>query len=79
MSTAPIAATILGHLFIQNEKINLLKFVGILIGFLGIVYLFSDNILINQSNIFYAFMVILGPVCYTNRWTIFTQAKTYKK
>ena len=65
MSTAPIAATILGHLFIQNEKINLLKFVGILIGFLGIVYLFSDNILINQSNIFYAFMVILGPVCYT--------------
>ena len=65
MSTAPIAATILGHLFIQNEKINLLKFLGILIGFLGIVYLFSDNILINQSNIFYAFMVILGPVCYT--------------
>ena len=38
---------------------------AILMGFLGIVYLFSDNILINQSNIFYAFMVILGPVCYT--------------
>ena len=58
-------AAILSHLFIQDEKINLLKFVGILIGFLGIIYLFSDDLLINSSNIFYAFMVILGPACYT--------------
>ena len=65
MSTAPIFAAILSHLFIQDEKINLLKFVGILIGFLGIIYLFSDDLLINSSNIFYAFMVILGPACYT--------------
>jgi drug/metabolite transporter (DMT)-like permease len=65
MSTAPIFAAILGHLFIQDEKINLLKFMGILIGFLGIVFLFSDDLLINSSNIFYAFMVILGPAFYT--------------
>ena len=65
MSTAPIFAAILSHLFIQDEKINLLKFVGILVGFLGIIYLFSDDLLINSSNIFYAFMVILGPACYT--------------
>ena len=65
MSTAPIFAAILGHLFIQDEKINLLKFLGILIGFLGIVFLFSDDLLINSSNIFYAFMVILGPAFYT--------------
>ena len=38
---------------------------GILIGFLGIVYLFSDNILINESNIFSALIIILGPICYT--------------
>ena len=65
MSTAPIFATIISHLFIQDEKINVLKLLGILVGFLGIVFLFSDNLLINQANIFYAFMVILGPFFYT--------------
>jgi len=65
MSTAPIYATLLGQLFIKDEKINPSKFIGVLIGFLGIVYLFSDNLLINQSNIFYALIIILGPFCYT--------------
>jgi drug/metabolite transporter (DMT)-like permease len=65
MSTAPLYATVLGHLFIKDEKINLLKFLGIFIGFLGIVFLFSDELLINRSNIFYAFMVVLGPFFYT--------------
>ncbi len=65
MSTAPLYATILGHLFIKDEKINLLKFLGVFIGFLGVVFLFSDDLLINQSNIFYAFMVVLGPLFYT--------------
>ena len=65
MSTAPIFAAILSHLFIPDEKINFLKFLGILVGFLGIIFLFSDDLLINSSNIFYAFMVILGPAFYT--------------
>ena len=65
MSTAPIFATILGQLFIQDEKINFLKLLGIVIGFLGIVYLFSDDLLINQSNFLYALIIILGPFCYT--------------
>ena len=65
MSTAPIYATILGQLFIQDEKINPSKLLGVLIGFLGIVYLFSDDILINQSNFLYALIIILGPFCYT--------------
>ena len=65
MSTAPIFATILGHLFIQDEKINFLKLIGIFIGFLGILFLFSDDLLINKSNTFYALMVILGPFFYT--------------
>jgi drug/metabolite transporter (DMT)-like permease len=60
MSTAPIFATILGQLFIQDEKINFLKLLGIVIGFLGIVYLFSDDLLINQSNFLYALIIILG-------------------
>jgi drug/metabolite transporter (DMT)-like permease len=65
MSTAPIYATILGQLFIQDEKINFLKLLGIIIGFLGIVFLFSDDLLINQSNFLYALIIILGPFCYT--------------
>jgi drug/metabolite transporter (DMT)-like permease len=65
MSTAPIFATILGQLFIQDEKINFLKLLGIIIGFLGIVFLFSDDLLINQSNYFFALIIILGPFCYT--------------
>ena len=65
MSTAPIYATILGQLFIQDEKINFLKLLGIIIGFLGIVFLFSDDLLINQSNYFFALIIILGPFCYT--------------
>ncbi len=65
MSTAPIFATILGQLFIQDEKINFLKLLGIIIGFLGIVFLFSDDLLINQSNYLFALIIILGPFCYT--------------
>ena len=65
MSTGPIYATILGQLFIQDEKINFLKLLGIIIGFLGIVFLFSDDLLINQSNFLYALIIILGPFCYT--------------
>ena len=65
MSTAPIYATILGQFFIQDEKINFLKLLGIIIGFLGIVFLFSDDLLINQSNFLYALIIILGPFCYT--------------
>ena len=47
MSTTPLSSTILGHYYTKNEQFNFTKTVGILIGFAGIVYLFSDNILIN--------------------------------
>ena len=65
MSVAPIAATIFGHFFTKNEKITFMNSAGILIGFLGIVYLFSDNMLINETNILSALIIILGPICYT--------------
>ena len=45
MASTPLSATILAHIFIKNEKINLIKVVGVLIGFSGIIFLFSDNIL----------------------------------
>ena len=64
MSSTPISATILAHFFVDKEKINLFKIIGILSGFLGIVYLFSDNLLITNSNFFYALMILLGSTFY---------------
>ena len=48
----------------KNEKINLIKSVGILIGFSGIIFLFSDNILINENNLFSAFLILFGSCFY---------------
>ncbi len=64
MSTTPISATILAHLFIDKEKINLVKMLGIILGFLGIVYLFSENLLINDENLFSALMILVGSTFY---------------
>jgi len=64
MSTTPLSSTILGHFFTKNEKFNFIKTFGILIGFSGIVYLFSDNLLINDSNFVSALLILLGSTCY---------------
>ena len=64
MSSTPISATILAHFFVDKEKINMFKIIGILVGFLGIVYLFSDNLLITNANFFYALMILLGSTFY---------------
>ena len=64
MSTTPLSSTILGHYYTKNEKFNFTKTVGILIGFSGIVYLFSDNLLINESNFFSAILILVGSTCY---------------
>jgi len=64
MSTTPLSSTILGHFFTKNEKFNFIKTFGILIGFSGIVYLFSDNFLINDNNFISALLILLGSTCY---------------
>jgi len=64
MATTPLSATILAHFFTENEKFNWLKSAGILIGFFGVVFLFSDKILINEDNIFYALSILLGSTFY---------------
>ena len=64
MASTPLSATILAHFFTKNEKINLIKSIGVLIGFSGIVFLFSDNILININNIFSAFLILFGSCFY---------------
>ena len=64
MSTTPLSSTVLGHFYTKNEKFNFIKTIGILIGFSGIIYLFSDNILINENNFFSAILILLGSTCY---------------
>ena len=64
MSTTPLSSTVLGHLYLKNEKFNFVKTIGILIGFSGIVFLFSDNLLIHENNFLSALLILLGSTCY---------------
>jgi len=64
MSTTPLSSTVLGHFYLKNEKFNFLKTIGILIGFSGIVFLFSDNLLIDENNFSSALLILLGSTCY---------------
>ena len=64
MASTPLTAAGVAHFFTKNEKINLIKSVGVLVGFSGIVFLFSDNILINENNIFSAFLILFGSCFY---------------
>ena len=64
MSTTPLSSTVLGHFYTKNEKFNFMKTFGILIGFSGILYLFSDNLLIDDSNFLSALLILLGSTCY---------------
>ena len=65
MSTTPLSGTILAHFFTKNEKINLFKVIGILVGFSGIVFLFLDRIIINENNYLFALITILGSTFYS--------------
>ena len=64
MSTTPLSSTILAHFYTKNEKFNFVKTIGILIGFSGIVFLFSDNLLIDENNFSSALLILLGSTCY---------------
>ena len=64
MASTPLTATILGHFYTKNEKINLTKLIGISIGFGGIVFLFTEKILFNENNIWSALIILLASTVY---------------
>jgi len=64
MASTPLSASLLAHFFTKNEKINLIKSLGVLVGFSGIVFLFSDNILINTDNFSSALLILCGSTFY---------------
>ena len=65
MSTTPLSGSILAHFFTKDEKISFLKSIGILIGFFGIVILFFDKLIINESNYIFVLITILGSTFYS--------------
>jgi drug/metabolite transporter (DMT)-like permease len=64
MASTPLSASVLAHFFTNNEKINLVKSIGVLLGFSGIIFLFSDNILINKNNFISALLILCGSTFY---------------
>ncbi len=64
MSTTPLSGSILAHLFLKDEKLSFLKSLGVLIGFGGIILLFFDKVIINENNMFYAIITIIGSTFY---------------
>ena len=64
MSTTPLSSTILGHFYTKMKNLIFVKTIGILIGFSGIVFLFSDNLLIDENNFTSALLILLGSTCY---------------
>ena len=65
MSTTPLSGSILAHFFTKDEKISFYKSIGILIGFVGIVILFFDELIVNESNYVYVLITILGSTFYS--------------
>ncbi len=65
MSTTPLSGSILAHFFTKDEKISFFKSLGILIGFLGIVILFFDKLIINERNYIFVLITILGSTFYS--------------
>ena len=65
MSTTPLSGSILAHVFLKDEKITFFKSLGIILGFSGIIFLFFDKVVINENNILYALITILGSTFYS--------------
>ena len=70
MASTPLTAAILAHFFIRDEKINLTKSIGILVGFSGVVFLFSDKILINENNFLSALIIFFASTFLRYWWFI---------
>ncbi len=65
MSTTPLSGSLLAHFFTKNEKINKHKFLGVLIGFSGIVFLFFDKVIVDDKNFIFAIITIIGSTFYS--------------
>ena len=65
MSTTPMSGSILAHIFTKNEKITFLKSIGIILGFMGVLLLFFDKLILNENNYFFAIIILIGSSFYS--------------
>ena len=65
MSTTPLSGLILAHFFTKDEKITFFKSIGIILGFCGVLLLFFDRLIINESNYLFALIILLGSTFYS--------------
>ena len=65
MSTTPMTGSILAHFFTKDEKITFLKSLGIILGFIGILLLFFDKLIINESNYLFVLIILIGSTFYS--------------
>ena len=65
MSTTPLTGSILAHIFTKNEKITFYKSIGIVLGFAGVLLLFFDKLILNESNYFFALVILVGSTFYS--------------
>ena len=65
MSTTPLTGSILAHIFTKNEKITFYKSIGIVLGFVGVLLLFFDKLILNESNYFFALVILVGSTFYS--------------
>ena len=65
MSTTPLTGSILAHIFTKDEKITFYKSIGIILGFTGVLLLFFDKLILNESNYFFALVILVGSTFYS--------------
>ena len=65
MSTTPLTGSILAHIFTKDEKITFYKSIGIILGFTGVLFLFFEKLIINDSNYFFAAIILVGSTFYS--------------
>ncbi len=64
MGSSPLTASLIGRFFLKEERINFLKFTGVCLGFSGLIFLFFDKSLLNETNIPKALLVLLASSFY---------------
>jgi len=65
MSTTPMSGLILAHFFTKDEKITFFKSIGIILGFCGVLLLFFDRLIVNESNYLFALIILFGSTFYS--------------
>jgi drug/metabolite transporter (DMT)-like permease len=64
-SVMPFYVFFLSIRMLPEEQITLKRFLGLLLGFVGIIFIFWDQIVINQGNVFFILamiVVLIGPL-----------------